>query len=273
MFEPPNPFRHGRGPSDFRTLPVTPFIWKLRQGANPLRPDTITLSDFDLIGLEALRELEPQPPLTKLGERLKREFPDQPALWEKRISTSKKLKPRPVDVWLFIIGDSEFQTIPEPPLNPRTGRLVEEHELGELTPALAEAGRFFYEVRRQCQLLGRGRIPLTYQLRMRRPTPATPDAPVAVMSHPQLDELFPGLQPSIPYPRACFLSDYLGQLWGRKVRFVEKSCGDDGYRQARSQRRLTLSLEAFFALADYADFLPYSMVTEALQRAVLDGSI
>ena len=249
------------------------FIWKLKAGANSVRADLITLSDFELIGLDTLQQLEPLVPLTKMGELLRSEFPDEPELWEGRISRSKKRKPRPVDAWLFMIGDSEYQTIPTPPIDPKTGRLIEEHELGEYPPELAEKGRFFYEVRKPCQLLERGRIPLTYQLRMRRPTLATPDAPVEVFSHPQLKQLFSGVYPSIPYPKKCFLSDYLEDLWKRPVRFVEESVKSEFYRSVRGKRRLTVSLEAFFALADFYDFLPYPMVMDYLEQEMLDGSI
>lgn len=242
----------------------------------------MTLSDFDVISLEALRGLEPQPPLTPTGERLRKEHPHRPALWKHRISRSQKRKPTPVDAWLFFIGDSEFQTIPDPPQDPATGRLIEEHELGDYPPDLAERGRFFYEVRRRCQHLTRGRIPLTYQLRMRRPSMATPDAPVGVYSHPQIDDLFPQLYPSINYPKSgCFLTDYLDQLWNDgvapedriRVFFTEARCGSSPYRQAAKERVLTLGLEAFFALADYADFLPYPMVQQTLEKAVLDGDL
>ena len=234
-----------------------------------MRPDALTLTDFDVVDVDSLRTLEPEPPLTAKGKRLKAEYPDQPEMWAHKISTARNAKPSPIDVWLFLIGDSEFQTIPPPPQFPN-GRIVKEIELGEVDPVEAEKGRFFYEVLRVCKKLGRGRIPLTYQLRQRRPGKGFKDPSVGVYSHPQLKDVFDDLTPSIKFPRHdCFVSEYLSSLWKRDVRFIEYDSSSEAYKRIKSQRRLTISLQAFFALADYADLFPSQKVQDFLNDAVV----
>ena len=254
-------------------LSVTDVFWYLGQGSNPVRPDTLTLDGYELIRANQLQRLKPEQPLTKRGQLLKAQYPDEPERWQHLVSKAKNAKVKPVDLWLFVIGDSEFQTIPHPPQFP-DGRLVEEHELGELPPLEAELGRFFYETLRLCKRLGRGRLPLTFQLRQRRPGDGFVDPAIEVYSHPSVETLFPGTDPSIPYPKNdCFLSDYLTRHIGTNVKFMESDLSSSVYKDLLATRRLTIGLEAFFALADYFDLLPYPKVQEFLLRSIREGDL
>ena len=239
-----------------------------------MRPDTLTLTDFEPITADQLERLEFELPLTQRGTLLKAQYPDEPERWSHHISKRKDAKIKPVEAWVHIVGDSEFQTIPDPPQF-SDGRLVEEHELGELPADDAANGRYYFEVMRQCKRLGRGRIPLTYQLKMRSAGRGFSESKAKIYAHPQLEKIFPGSSSEkIPYPKNdCFLSDYLSDHLGTNVKILETDLSSDVYKDLLSKRRLTISLSAFFALADFLDLFPYERTQKFLLRSVRDGKL
>ena len=135
----------------------------------------------------------------------------------------RKQKIVPGRIYVPLVMDTEFQTIPNP-----------------------ESGWFHDSVLEKCHELKRGSIPLTVQIKG-----ITERSPSAVYLHPDYKRAFPKAKPNGVETASEPIAHYLEKCFGQKVRF--DWCGDisdTDYRAISQRRKLRIHVFAHFALAE-----------------------
>ena len=176
------------------------------------------------------------------------EIPETPTKeWLRALKgTSKRVKrdgrrvtiKRPQMLYLPLVADTEFQTLPNPDDYPGL------HE--EILPIL--------------QRIDRGSIPLTVQLNTIRESELGP-----TFLHPAYKQAFPRAEPDLPSP-PCPLSRYLTKLCpGSSIEPLDEYSEKwDLYRSLNKNRILRLDLFCHFAVADFYKVWPDGPIRDAL---------